>query len=86
MTNEITIREVYDLVDKKMGDLDKSLGSRIEKLSDAFMKLEEGRVSALEKQVAELTASYHPIRLIVYGMVGMILITVLGALLYLVIK
>ena len=46
----VTIREVYELIDKRMEKVDNS----INKLTDAFDTLESGRLSSVEKQVANM--------------------------------
>lgn len=78
----IDITRVYELVDKTR----RELSEHILRLEGKFDLLEAGRVSRLEKELAELKAGYDPVKKIVYGLVGTVLITVLGALLYLVIK
>ena len=82
MPKEITTKDVYELVNKA----EERLTSKIERVYDAFLKLEEGKVTELLQDVARIKTEQKPIRLIVYGMVGIVLATVLGALLYLVIR
>lgn len=48
--SSVTIREVYDLIDKKFDSVNKS----VEKLTDSFNNLETGRLSAVEKEVASI--------------------------------
>lgn len=46
--NGVGIKEVYELVDKKIGEVNAS----IQKLDDRFTRLEEGRLSGLETRIA----------------------------------
>lgn len=80
--NEITTKEIYDLI----GKVEERLTSKIEKVHDAFLVLEEGKVTELLKDMAEIKAEQKPIKMIVYGMVASVLLTVLSALLYLLLK
>lgn len=48
---KVTIREVYQLIDSKVGAIDRSL----ERLESKFDVLESGRLSNLEKEVANIT-------------------------------
>lgn len=78
--NDVSLKDIYNLVDA----VRRELMTSIQNLDHKFMLLEEGRVSSLEKEVAELKASHKPIRMLVYGLVGLILTAVIGALLGLV--
>ena len=44
----ITTSQIYELVDKKIGEVNES----IQKLDEKFTRLEEGRLSSLETKVA----------------------------------
>ena len=79
---DILIKQVYEIVDSAK----KELTSHILRLETKFDILEAGRVSGIEKDMAELKAEQKPIKMVVYGMIGLILVTVLGALLFLVLK
>ena len=86
---DITTKEIYNLVEQ----VETRLGIKIEKVYDAFLRLEEGKVTELlesrAKQEAELRAiraEYKPVKQVVYGLVGLVLTIVLTALVYLVIK
>ena len=68
--NNITTQQVYDLVDKKYGELNASLKSLETKVDSHFVT----------------HAEFEPIKKLVYGMVGLILIAVMGALVALVVK
>ena len=48
--DKITVREVYELVDKKVGEVYDS----IQRLENQFQALEAGRLSHLETTIAEL--------------------------------
>ena len=80
--SEITTKEIYDLVNK----LDEKLSIKIDKVYVAFMELEAGRLSSVEKKLTEIVAEHKPVKAIVYGMTGFILLAVLSALVYLVVK
>lgn len=86
---EITTKEVYELVQ----GAEIRLKQEISRVYDAFLKLEEGKVTELlqakvkhEEELKRLRDEYKPVKAIVYGMVAFILLAVLGALVYLVVK
>lgn len=81
MAEEISSREIFKLVN----DTRLELSGHILRLEGKFDTLEAGRVSALEKQVAEVVAQNEPVRKIVYGLVTLILVAVVGAIVALVI-
>lgn len=68
-TNKITTREVYDLVDRKINEVNRNIASLETKVDSRFVTHEE----------------FEPIKKIVYGLVGLILISVVGALVALVV-
>ena len=47
-------------------------------LRDDFKTMEEGRLTSLEVKYEGLEARFDPVRRVVYGLVGTILLTVLG--------
>lgn len=51
---EVTIREVYNLVDTKISEVKSS----IQRLDDKFMALEAGRLTRVETRVAEMYATH----------------------------
>lgn len=79
---EIPIKQVYEIVDKAKVEIT----GHILRLEAKFDSLEAGRVSSLEREMAEVRVNQGLIMKLVYGAVGVILLTVLGALLYLVIR
>ena len=92
MENQITTKEVYDLVEKVRIELT----SHVLRLEGKFDTLEAGRLSAIEKSsaedrarfmtaIAELRAEGKPVKMIVYGMVSLILVAVASAVIYLVV-
>lgn len=87
--NNTSIREVYGLITetrKEFGEAILRVENKVEAIAKSFNDFEAGRLSTLEKDFAEIKAKHAPIEKIVYGMVALILTSVLGALLYLVIK
>lgn len=81
-TEKFTMQEIYKLVN----DTRVELSTHILRLEGKFDTLEAGRVSSLEKSFAEFRAENEPVRKIVYGLVSFVLISVLGAIVYLVIR
>ena len=49
-SDNVTFREIYELIDKKMEKVNNS----IENLTDKFDSLESGRLSSVEKDVASM--------------------------------
>ena len=68
-----------------MDKMRSEITTHILRLESKFDALEAGRVSALEKEVARITAMVDPVVRVVYGLVGIILVAVMSALLYLVV-
>lgn len=82
MANEdISSREIFKLVN----DTRLELSGHILRLEGKFDTLEAGRVSAVEKAVATLTAEQEPVRRLVYGLVALVMIAVVGAIIALVV-
>lgn len=79
---DITTKQVYDLI----GAVEVRLTDKIDKLYAAFMDLEAGRLSAIEKAMAEYSAEIKPVKALVYGCAGIILTAVIVSIVYLVIK
>jgi len=63
----ITYRDVYELVDKRTNEID----SKIQHMSDRFDRLEAGRLSSVEQEIAKLKG-----QIIVWGAVVGIIITI----------
>ena len=82
MPDQFSAKEIYNLMDKMRSEITE----HILRLETKFDALEAGRVSRLEKEVAQLTATLEPIRNVVYGIVAIVLVAVLSAMIYLVIK
>ena len=81
MDEKFSTQDIYKLVN----DTRVELSTHILRLEGKFDTLEAGRVSTLEKDLAEIKARQEPVQKIVYGLVGFVLLTVLGAVLALVI-
>lgn len=87
--NVVDVREVYTLISSmrlEIGGSIKVVDDKITKLDDRFIALESGRLSKLEKDFAEYKAELAPVKKVVYGMIAIILVTVLGAIVVLVIN
>lgn len=82
MDDKISIQDIYKLVN----DARVELSAHILRLEGKFDILEAGRVSALEKNFAEMKAKHDPVEKIVYGMTAFILLAVLGSVIFLVLK
>lgn len=87
--NNLSTSKIYELINQLRTELNAAIlrvEGKVEKVGEDFNKFEAGRLSVLEKDFAELRAKHIPIERLVYGMVALILTSVLGALLYLVVK
>ncbi len=80
--SEITIKEVYRLIE----NVEIRLVVKIEKVYDAFLRLEEGKVTQLLEDVARYKVELSLIKRIVYSACGFVLLAVLSSIIYLVIK
>ena len=69
-SNKITTQQIYDLVDRKTGELRKDIQSLEMRVDGHFITREE----------------FEPIKRLVYGMVAVVLTGVFGALLALVLR
>ena len=74
--SEVTLQDVY----KAVNDVRLELSGDIRRIENKFDNLEAGRLSRVERDMAEMKASYSPVRLVVFAAVGLILTTVVGAL------
>ena len=80
MSDQINLKDVYDIVEKSRVEL----GSHILRLENKFDLLEAGRVTTLEANIQLIKGQMDPIKKIVYGLTGTVLLAVLGAILKLI--
>ena len=77
-----SIREVYGLVGEVRSELN-NVALRIENKID---NLETNHLAHINTNLEKLSAEFAPIKLIVYGLVAIMLTSVIGALLFLILK
>ena len=58
----------------------------MKELRDTFQNFEAGRLTKLEVDFAKLQSSFAPVQRVVYGIISVVLLTVLGALVMLVVQ
>lgn len=96
MANTIQIKDVYDLIDRhalEHREAIKEVRLEIASLRSDFLEFERGRLSAVEKQVAGLNSSVNasqltdaPMKKLAWKVVEYIILAVVAALLFLVLK
>ena len=62
------------------------LKADVKSMAETFQNFEAGRLTTLEVFVAKMAAEFSPVQKAVYGMIGVVLLAVLGALVMLVVK
>lgn len=77
-----SIREVYGLI----GEVKSELNSVALGIETKIDNLETNHLMHIKTNLEKLSAEFTPIKMIVYGLVAIILTSVIGAILYLVIK
>ena len=83
MENEkISAEKVYSLIDS----MRRELKADIMRVEAKFDTMEAGRLTRLEVEFAEFKAIHTPIKKIVYGLVGFIFISFVGALIVLTLR
>ncbi|MEK6881182.1 MAG: hypothetical protein AABY22_16295 [Nanoarchaeota archaeon] len=80
--NGITTVQIYELVNQVRKELSDDIGE----LRKSFQDFELGRLTNLEKDLEGLKSGFDPVKKIVYGLVGIILTGVIGAILFMVLK
>lgn len=80
--NGVNIREVYQLVEHTREELTAS----IIRLETKFDALEVGRLSSLEIQFNTIRSEIEPLKKVIYGFIGLLLVTFVGTLLGLILK
>ena len=79
---DITLQYVLEIIGKRIDDLQ----SEVRNYHQSFINFEEGKLSVLIEKVAKLEKDNWLLTRIVYGACGVILLAVLTALIYLVVK
>lgn len=85
--NGASIREVYEILDKMRGELIASINrvdESVEGLRKDFSNFEAGRLTRVEISIKTLEEKLKPLERFVYGLIGVVMLAVLGALLALV--
>ena len=80
--NQNGIKTAIDFIKKDIEEIKSS----IIRLENTFQTFEAGRLTSLEKDFASYKADVNIIKKIVFGLVGLILVAVVGAILTLVLR
>lgn len=80
--NGISASKVYDLID----DMRKELSAQIQRVESKFDTLEAGRLTRLERDFSVLSADMQPIKKLIYGLIGTVMLFILSAVLFLIFR